>query len=96
MYNRYLEQPPERKGEQRPTPEAPAPGREPPRHSAPSAEIPGGIGDALGLLFNSLSPGSLDAGDILLLLILLLLILEGDDLEIIITLGLMLLLGLDD
>lgn len=38
----------------------------------------------------------LDSGDILLLLIILFLILEGDDLEMVITLGLMLLLSLGD
>lgn len=37
----------------------------------------------------------LDSGDILLLLILLFLFLEGDDIELMITLGLLLLLGLE-
>lgn len=36
----------------------------------------------------------IDSGDILLILIILLLLVEGDDLELVITLGLMLLLGL--
>ena len=37
-----------------------------------------------------------DTGDILLVLIVLFLFLEGDNLELVITLGLMLLFGLDD
>ncbi len=46
-------------------------------------------------LLKGLKLDSLDTGDILLLLILLFLFLEGDDMELIITLGLLLLLGLD-
>lgn len=46
-------------------------------------------------LLHSLKLDTLDTGDILLLLILLFLFLEGDDMELIITLGLLLLLGLD-
>lgn len=42
------------------------------------------------------SVDSLDTGDILLVLIILFLFLEGDNLELVITLGLMLLLGLRD
>lgn len=38
----------------------------------------------------------LDSGDVLLLLIILFLFLEGDNIELVITLGLMLLLGLGD
>ena len=38
----------------------------------------------------------LDSGDILLILIILLLLVEGDDMELVITLGLLLLLGLAD
>ena len=37
-----------------------------------------------------------DTGDLLLLLIILLLLLEGDNLELVITLGLIILLGLND
>ena len=37
-----------------------------------------------------------DTGDILLVLIILFLLVEGDDLELVITLGLLLLLGLAD
>ncbi len=46
-------------------------------------------------LLKSLKLEKLDTGDVLLLLIILFLFLEGDDMELIITLGLMLLLGLD-
>lgn len=46
-------------------------------------------------LLKSLKLDDIDTGDILLLLILLFLFLEGDDIELIITLGLILLLGLD-
>ena len=47
-------------------------------------------------ILKALKLEELDSGDILLLLILLLLILEGDNMELAITLGLMLLLGLGD
>lgn len=49
----------------------------------------------LSAILKGLKLEDLDTGDILLLLILLFLFLEGDDMELIITLGLMLLLGLD-
>lgn len=49
----------------------------------------------LASLLKSLKLEKLDTGDVLLLLIILFLFLEGDDMELIITLGLMLLLGLD-
>ncbi len=49
----------------------------------------------LSAILKSLKLDDLDTGDVLLLLILLFLFLEGDDIELIITLGLMLLLGLD-
>ena len=44
----------------------------------------------------SLGLEGIDAGDILLLLIILLLLAEGDDLELVIALGLVLLMGLTD
>ena len=47
-------------------------------------------------ILKSLHLEDLDSGDILLLLIILLLFLEGDNLELVITLGLMLLLGLGE
>ena len=51
---------------------------------------------AMGSLLSALGLEHLDTGDILLILIILLLLVEGDDLELVITLGLMLLLGLGD
>ncbi len=57
-----------------------------------------GTGDHQGNILSSLlkqwNLNSLDTGDILLVLILLFLFLEGDNLEIVITLGLLLLMGL--
>lgn len=47
-------------------------------------------------LFSALRLETLDTGELLLLLILLLILTEGDDLELVITLGLVLLLGLGD
>ena len=59
-----------------------------------------GLGDVykrqgLGKLLRGLKLDGLDTGDVLLLLILLFLFLEGDDMELVITLGLLLLLGLE-
>lgn len=59
------------------------------------AEKPQEEKKGLAGILKSLKLDDLDTGDILLLLILLFLFLEGDDMELIITLGLMLLLGLD-
>lgn len=47
-------------------------------------------------LLNALGLDDLDSGDVLLLLIILFLLWEGDNLELVITLGLMLLMGLND
>lgn len=71
--------------------------------------IPFDLGSLLGLksgdkknaggltgIFKALQLDNLDTGDILLMLILLFLFLEGDNTELVITLGLMLLLGLKD
>ena len=75
--------------------DAPAAASEAP--GAPLAEAPGGEpekkGGLAGLL-KSLKLDELDTGDILLLLIMLFLFLEGDDMELVITLGLILLLSL--
>lgn len=60
----------------------------------PLTEVLKGKG-GLSSLLKSLKLDKLDTGDILLLLILLFLFLEGDDIELMITLGLLLLLGLD-
>lgn len=50
----------------------------------------------LSSLLNGLNLEELDSGDILLLLILLYLLVEGDDLELVIALGLVLIMGLGD
>ena len=50
----------------------------------------------LGGLLKALKLEDLDSGDLLLLLIVLLLLWEGDDLELVIALGLVLILGLGD
>lgn len=55
-----------------------------------------GKGGGLTGLLRSLKLDRLDSGDILLLLIVLLLLLEGDDLELVIALGLALIMGLGD
>lgn len=61
---------------------------------AKSANVLSGIKAQLSALLNGLELGGLDTGDILILLILLLLFLDGNDTELPITLGLVLLLGL--
>ena len=59
-----------------------------------------GIQDSLSSLLSGLNPqkllGRFDPGDILLVLIILFLCYEGDNLELVITLGLILLFGLED
>ena len=55
-----------------------------------------GAQSSLKSLISSLGLEKLDSGDLLLFLILLLLLKEGDDLEMIIALGLTLLMGLGD
>ena len=74
-----------------------------PQHQPSSAEIepdretesPQEEKKGLSSILKLLKLDDLDTGDILILLILLFLFLEGDDIELIITLGLLLLLGLD-
>lgn len=56
--------------------------------------IGGREGSGLAGLLKTLHLDSIDAGDILLLLIMLYLMAEGDDLELVIALGLTLLMGL--
>lgn len=55
-----------------------------------------GEGGGLSGLLKSLKLDSLDSGDVLLLLIVLFLLLEGDNLELVIALGLVLIMGLTD
>lgn len=60
-------------------------------------EVTGGLGQLLDGVLKHFSLKNFDTGDILLVLIILFLYLEsGDNLELVITLGLLLLLGLGD
>ena len=100
MYNRYIpngtaytrvleaDEPP-RPLRPEPEPAAAAPSAPEPAQPEPAKKT------GLAGLLKGLKLEELDTGDILLLLILLFLFLEGDDLELIITLGLLLLLGLE-
>ncbi len=90
MYNPYIPG----SGEMLP-PEPPSP---PPAESPPPVQSSrSGDGKAGGLtaLLKHFKLEELDSGDILLMLIMLFLFLDGDDLELVITLGLILLMGLD-
>lgn len=104
MYNRYIPEdlsfvpveaphPPER-------PREPAPGSRPPVRFpdflAGLTGKEGGAGSGLSGLLKTLHLDNIDTGDILLLLIMLYLLVEGDDLELVIALGLTLLMGLGD
>ena len=66
--------------------------------SAPFDFLRGGESKNAGIagILNGSLLEDMDSGDVLLLLILLLVFLEGDNTELVITLGLMLLLGLGD
>ncbi len=55
-----------------------------------------GLRNLLGGILKQFSASNFDSGDILLILILLFLFLEGDNLEMVITLGLIFFLGLTD
>jgi len=55
-----------------------------------------GVSGFLSGLMKRFDLGGLDTGDILLLLIILFIFLEGDDIEVVIVMGLMLLFGLGD
>ena len=68
----------------------------PPSKNDLVGEITGGLGQLLDGVRKHFSLENFDTGDILLVLIILFLYLEGDNLELVITLGLMLLLGLGD
>ena len=90
-------------GQNRPNQPRPGQNRPAPRPVGPSpskneliGEITGGLGQLLDSVRKHFSLENFDTGDILLVLIILFLYLEGDNLELVITLGLMLLLGLGD
>lgn len=112
MYNRYIpdgavytrvpmEDDPPRRQEQKSPPsrqefhERPASPSRPRSNQSPSGLLDGAQ-SSLNSLISSLGLEKLDSGDLLLFLILLLLLKEGDDLEMIIALGLTLLMGLGD
>ena len=73
---------------------APAPPPEPPP-SPPPPEPPPAKTGGIAKLLKGLQLDRWDTGDLLLLVLVLLLLLEGDDTELLITLGLILVLGLD-
>lgn len=78
----------------------PAPGFRPPPFSGGkeglSALFPGKERGGLSGLLKSLHLEDIDPGDVLLLLIVLYLLVEGDDLELVIALGLVLIMGLGE
>lgn len=103
MYNRYIpndaqyervfEPAPRPSGAPRPRSKTQSPPPPPPK----GAGLPEGVTGRLGGLLKGFHLENLDSGDILLLLILLFVFLESDDnLELIITLGLLLVFGLFD
>lgn len=82
-------------------PNGPQPQRRPPEPIRSKndllKDVTGGLGQLLDGVMKHFSLKNFDTGDILLVLIILLLYLEdGDNLELVITLGLLLLLGLGD
>ena len=104
VYNRYLDP-----GGQTVSFGTPSPPQQPEENSSPPphqkaaqkpadllGEVTSGLGDFLSGFLKKTSLSNLDSGDILLALIILFLFLEGDNLELVITLGLMLLLGLGE
>ena len=70
-----------------------APPEPPPR--PPPPEPPPAKSGGIAKLLKGLQLDRWDTGDLLLLVLVLLLLLEGDDTELLITLGLILVLGLD-
>ena len=108
MYNRYI--PNGAVYTRIPVEEEKTTSRVRPSEGSPPTDGPGGLpfsiasllgsgagkGGGLTGLLRSLKLDRLDSGDILLLLIVLLLLWEGDDLELVIALGLALIMGLGD
>lgn len=106
MYNRYIPEDVSYTPIEPPPEQATTPGSGP-RPSFPFSDFLSGKeslsgllgireGNSLSGLLKSLRLDTIDPGDILLLLILLYLLVEGDDLELVIALGLTLLMGLGD
>ena len=75
---------------------SPSDGPDKTKSNVPLGDLTGGIFRLLSSIGKPFASGQLDSGDILLVLIILFLFLEGDNLELVITLGLMLLLGFID
>ena len=100
MYSQYMDGAFALLEQDRKAPQGP-PGDRPPQ-GAPRppgdllGDVTGGLSKLLGGVLKQFSVEDFDTGDILLVLIILLLFLEGDNLEVVITLGLMLLLGFHD
>ena len=94
MYSHYLHDDDWMVLDDQPTQEPPHSQPTPPANNALFREVSGGLTQLLDGLGKHFSLENIDPGDILLVLILLSLFLEGDNLELVITLGLMLLLGL--
>ena len=103
MYNRYI--PEETSYTPVPPPQS-TPVGEPQRRQSQPFRLPelltgkgGGLfqgGQGLSSLLKSFHLENLDSGDILLLLIMLYLLVEGDEMDLVIALGLVLLMGLGD
>lgn len=109
MYNRYIPEDtvytpiPEEVPLQREKPSPPKTDQRPSQATRPLPfALPKGLEGLTALLRNpvgkirGLRLSDIDSGDILLLLILLLLLKEGDDIDLVIALGLVLLMGLGD
>ena len=96
MYNRYI---PEDMSYTQASPQ-PKRGPEPPQgwHRQPSIRLPELLAGKEGLsgLLKGLRLDKLDSGDILLLLITLYLLVEGEEMDLVLALGLVLLMGLGE
>lgn len=106
MYNRYIPEDTSytRIEAEAPRPQASRPGPQQPFHfpdflsgkEGLSNLLGGGQEGGLSSLLKTLHLDKVDTGDVLLLLILLYLLVEGDDLDLVIALGLVLLMGLGE
>ena len=94
MYSHYLHDDDWMVLDDQPAQEPPHSQPTPPANNAIFREVSGGLTQLLDGLGKHFSLENIDTGDILLVLILLFLFLEGDNLELVITLGLILLLRL--
>ena len=94
MYSHYLHDDDWMVLDDQPAQEPPHSQPTPPANNAIFREVSGGLTQLLDGLGKHFSLENIDTGDLLLVLLLLFLLLEGDNLELVITLGLRLLLGL--